>query len=61
MAEAQQQRWYYDWKIDTVDLKPGILVLLKADAFKGKRMIKDRWEDGTCEVMHHITTDIPSY
>ena len=42
MAEAQQQKWYYDQKIGTVDLKPGNLVLVKIDAFKGKSMIKDR-------------------
>ena len=37
MAEACQQKWYYDRKIGTVNLKPGNLVLVKADAFKGKR------------------------
>ena len=42
MAEAQQQKWYYDWMIDTIELKPGNLVLVKADAFKGKWKIKDR-------------------
>ena len=42
-------------------LKPGDLVLVKADTFKGKRKIKDRWEDETCEVVHQIATDIPSY
>ena len=61
MAEAQQQKWYYDRKIGVMDLKPGNLVLVKADAFKGKRKIKDRWEDETCKVVHHIVTDIPSY
>ena len=44
-----------------MDLKPGNLVLVKADAFKGKRKIKDRWEDETCEVVHHLATDVPSY
>ena len=44
-----------------MDLKPANLVLVKADAFKGKRKIKDRWEDETCNVVHQITTDIPSY
>ena len=34
--------WYYDRKIGAVNLKPGDLVLVKADAFKGKRKIKDR-------------------
>ena len=53
--------WYYDRKIGTVNLKPGDLILVKADAFKGKRKIKDRWEEETWEVVHQITTDIPSY
>ena len=43
-----------------VNLKPD-LVLVKADAFKGKRKIKDRWEEDTWEVVHQIMTDIPSY
>ena len=34
MAEAQRQKWYYDWKIGTVGLKPGDLILVKADAFQ---------------------------
>ena len=52
MAEACQQKWYYDRKIGTVNLKPGNLILVKADAFKGKRKIKDRWEEETWEVVH---------
>ena len=44
-----------------MNLKPGDLVLVKADAFKGKRKIKDRWEEDTCEVVCQITTDVPSY
>ena len=58
-AEAQRQKWYYDWKIGTLDLKPGDLVLVKVDAFQGKRKIKDRWEDEPHEVVHQITTNIP--
>ena len=61
MAEACQQKQYYDRKIGTVNLKPGDLVLVKADAFKGKRKIKDRWDEDTWEVVHQIATDIPSY
>ena len=60
-AEACQQKWYYDQKIGTVNLKPGDMVLVKADAFKGKRKIKDRWEEDTWEVVHQIMTDVPSY
>ena len=44
-----------------MNLKPGDLVLVKADAVKGKRKIRDRWEEETCEVVCQIVTDIPSY
>ena len=40
--EACQQKWYSDRKIGTMNLKPGDLVLVKVDAWKGKRKIKDR-------------------
>ena len=58
MAEACQQKWYYSRKIGEVNLKPGDLVLVKADAFKGRRKIKDRWEEDTWEVVCQITTDM---
>ena len=61
MVEACWQKRYYDRKIGAVNLKPGDLVLVKADAFKGKRKIKDRWEEDTWEVVIQITTDVPSY
>ena len=61
MAEACWQKQYYNRKIGAVNLKPGSLVLVKADTFKGKRKIKDRWEEDTWEVVHQITTDVPSY
>ena len=50
-AEACQQKLYYDRKISTVNLTPGDLVLVKTDAWKGKRKIKDRWEEETWEVI----------
>ena len=59
MAEAQTQKWYYDWMISTIGLKPGNLILVKADAFQGKRKIMDRWEDKPHEVVHQIMTDVP--
>ena len=59
--EACQQKQYYDRKIGAVNLKPGNLVLVKADAWKGKRKIKDRWEEETWEVVHQIAAEIPSY
>ena len=50
-AEACRQKQYYDRKIGAVNLKPGNLVLVKADAWKGKRKIKDRWHEETWEVL----------
>ena len=61
MTEAQRQKWYYNWKIGAIGLKPGNLILVKADTFQGKRMIKDRWEDRPHEVVCQIMTDVPSY
>ena len=61
MAEACKQKQYYDRKIGSVNLKPGDVVLVKADAWKGKRKIKDRWKEETWEVVHQIVADIPSY
>ena len=60
-AEACWQKQYYNRKIGTVNLKPGDLVLVKADASKGKRKIKDRWEEETWEVVCQIMADVPSY
>ena len=60
-AEACRQKWYYDRKIGAVNLKPGDLVLVKVDAWKGKRKIKDMWEEETWEVVHQISTDVPTY
>ena len=60
-AEACQQKRYYDRKLGAVNLKPGDLVLVKADAWKGKRKIKDRWEEETYEVVCQIAADVPSY
>ena len=61
MAEAQRQKWYYDRKIGAVNLKPGDLVLVKVDTWKGKRKIKDRWEEETWEVVLQIAAAMPSY
>ena len=60
-AEAHQKKWYYDRKIGAVNLKPGDLVLVKADAWKGKRKIKDRWDEETWEVSQQLAVDVPSY
>ena len=46
-TEAHRQKRYYDRKVGTVNLKPGNLVLVKADTWKGKRKIKDTWDEET--------------
>ena len=43
------------------EFEPGDLVLVKADAWKGKRKIKDRWDEETWEVSQQIAADVPSY
>ena len=48
--EAHQQKWYYNRKMGAMNLRPGDLVLVKADAWKGKRKIKDMWDEETWEV-----------
>ena len=60
-AEAHQQKQYYGRKIGVVNLEPSNLILVKAEAWKGKRKIKDRWEEETWEVVQQVTTDVPSY
>ena len=60
-VEACQQKWCYDRKIGAMNLKPGDLVLVKVDAWKGKRKIKDRWDEETWEVLQQIAADVPSY
>ena len=59
-TEACQQKWYYDRKIGAMNLKPGDLVLVKVDSWKGKRKIKDRWDEETWEVLQEIAADVPS-
>ena len=44
-----------------MNLKPGNLVLVKADAWKGKRKIKYKRDEETWEVSRQIATDVPSY
>ena len=60
-SEAHRQKWYCNRKIGTVNLKSGDLVLVKADAWKGKQKIKDMWDEETREVSQQIEADVPSY
>ena len=44
--EAKRQCRYYDRNAGAVALQPGDVVMVRTDAFKGKRKVKDRWEEG---------------
>ena len=41
-CEASQQKQYYDRTTSTMQLMLGDIVLMKADAFQGKRKVKDQ-------------------
>ena len=54
--EADQQKWYYNRATSTVQLMPGDIVLMKLDAFQGKRKVKDQYV-----VVCQVTDDVPMY
>ena len=60
-AAAERQKQYYDRKANAILLEPGNLVLAKADAYKGKRKVWDRWEEELYEVVCQVTKGVPSY
>ena len=60
-SEAERQRWYYDHKANAISLELGDLVLDKADIKKGRRKVKDWWEEEPYEMECRITEGIPSY
>ena len=59
--EAERQRQYYDHKANAVSLEPGNLVLAKADAYKGRKKVKDQWEEETYKVECRTAKGVPSY
>ena len=59
--EAERQKQHYDTKANTFSLEPGDLVLAKADAYSGRRKVKDQMEEELYEVEHQIAEGIPYY
>ena len=57
-SEAKRQKWYYDRKANAI---PGDLVLVKADAYRGRRKVKDQWEKEPYKVEHQVAEGTPSY
>ena len=60
-SKADQQKCNYDRATSTVQMMPGDTVLKKADAFQGKRKVKDRWSEVEYEVICQVTNGVPSY
>ena len=60
-SEADRQKCNYDKSTSTVQLMPGDVVQKKADAFQGKRKVKDCWSEVEYEVVCQVTNGVPSY
>ena len=60
-SEAEKQKQYYERKANVISLETGKLALAKAEAYKGKRKVKDQWEEELYQVEHQVTDGIPSY
>ena len=60
-SEVDQQKWYYDRATSTVQLMLGDVILMKLDAFQGKRRVKDRWSEAEYMVICQVTNDVPMY
>ena len=48
-SEAERQGWYYEHKANAISLEPGDLVMAKANAYKGRRKVKDLVGGGTIQ------------
>ena len=59
--EAERQKQYYDWKDNAISLEKGDLVLAKTDAYRGKRRVKDQWEEEPYEMEHQVAEGDPLY
>ena len=60
-SKAKQQKLYYDKATSTMQLMPGDIILMKLDAFQGKRKVKDKWSEVEYVVTCQVTDDVPAY
>ena len=56
MSEEERQKQYYDR-----NLEPGDLVLAKADTYRGRRKVKDWWEEEPYKGEQQVAEGVPSY
>ena len=47
--------------MSTVQLVPGNVVLMKSDAYQGKRKVKDRWSETEYVVVRQVADGVPTY
>ena len=60
-CEAEKQKRYYDQATSTAQLVPGDVVLMKNDAFHGKRKVKDQWSETEYVVVCQVADGVPAY
>ena len=60
-SEVDRQKWYYNRATSTMQLMLDDMVLMKLDAFQGKRKAKDRWSKAEYMVVHQVADDVPTY
>ena len=60
-SEAERQKRYYNRKANAISLEPGDLVLAQADTYRGRRKVKDQWEEELYKVECQIMEGISSY
>ena len=60
-CETKKQKWYYDRTTCTMQLVPGNVVLMKSDAHRGKRKVKDWWSETEYVVVCQVADGVPVY
>ena len=60
-CEAEKQKRYYDQAMSTTQLVLGNVVLMKNDAYQGKRKVKDWWSETEYVVVCQVTDGMPAY
>ena len=60
-CKAEKQKCYYDRATSTAQLVPGNVVLMKNNAYQGKRKVKDWWSETEYVVVRQVTDGVPAY
>ena len=60
-SKADWQKQYYDRVTSTLQLILANIVLMKLDAFQGKRKVKDQWSEAEYVVVCQVADDVPMY